>query len=55
MKNRACKQCGFYYPSSAARKRHRQDGYCLEVLDNEVIDEEEDISHEEEGNSEILF
>ena len=41
-----------YYPSIAARKRHRQN-YCgLEVLDNKVIDEEEDISHEE--NSQIL-
>ena len=34
--------------------RHRQDGCCLEVLGNKVIDEEKDISHEEEENSEVL-
>ena len=54
MKNRLCKQCGIYYPSIAARKRHRQGDHDLEVLGNKVIDEEEDISHEVEGNSEIL-
>ena len=54
VKNRVCKQCGIYYASIAARKRHRQDGCGLEVLGNKVIDEEEDISHEEEENSEIL-
>ena len=48
MKNRVCKQCDLYYPSMATCKRHRQDGCDLEVLVNEVIDEEEDISHEEE-------
>ena len=37
-----------------ARKRHREDGYSLEVLGNKVINVEEDISHEEEENSEIL-
>ena len=51
LKNRLCKQCGIYYPSIAACKRHRQDGCSLEVLSNKVIDEEEDISHEEEENS----
>ena len=25
MKNRVCKQCGIYYESIAALKRHRQD------------------------------
>ena len=54
VKNRVCKQCGIYYPSLAARKRHRQNGCGLEVLDNKVIDEEEDISHEGGENSEIL-
>ena len=34
-----------YYPS-IARKRHRQNGCCLEVLDNKNINEE-DISQEE--------
>ena len=29
---------GIYYPSIAARKRHRQDGCGLEVLGNKVID-----------------
>ena len=53
-KNRVCNQCGIYYPSIAARKRHRQDGCGLEVLGNKVIDEKEDISHEREENSEIL-
>ena len=51
VKNRVCKQCGIYYPSIAARKRHRQYNCGLEVLSNKVIDEEEDISHEEEENS----
>ena len=37
-----------------ARKRHREDGYGLEVLGNKVINEEEEISHEEGENSEIL-
>ena len=54
VKNRVRKQCGIYYPSTAARKRHRQDGCGLEVLGNKVIDEEEGISHEGEENSEIL-
>ena len=54
VKNRVCKQCGIYYRSLAARKRHRQNGCGLEVLDNKVIDEEEDISHEGGENSEIL-
>ena len=54
MKNRVCKQCGIYYPSVAARKGHKQDGCDLEVLGNKVIDKEEDISHEEEENSENL-
>ena len=40
VKNRVRKQCGIYYPSTAARKRHRQDGCGLEVLGNKVIDEE---------------
>ena len=53
VRNRVCKQC-IYYPSIAARKRHRKDGCGLEVLGNKVIDEEVDISHEEEENSEIL-
>ena len=44
-------QCGIYYP---ALKRHIQDGYGLEVLGNKLINKEEDISHEEEENSEIL-
>ena len=26
VKNRVCKQCGIYFESIAARKRHRQDG-----------------------------
>ena len=47
MKNRVCRQCGICYPSVAARKRDRQDVCGLEVLGNKVIDEEEDISHEE--------
>ena len=51
MKNRLCKQWGIYYPSIAARKRHRQDACVLEVLGNKVIDEGEDISQEEEENS----
>ena len=46
--NRVCKQCGIYYSSIAARKRHRQDGCGLEVLGNKVIDEEEDISHDDD-------
>ena len=54
MKSKVCKQCGIYYPSVATRKRHKQDGCDLEVLGNKVIDKEEDISHEEEENSEIL-
>ena len=55
VKNRVCKQCGIYYPSFAACKRHRQDGCGLEVLGDKVMDEEEDISHEEkEEISEIL-
>ena len=54
VKNKVCKQCGIYYPSIAACKCHRQDGCGLEVLRNKVIDEEEDISHEEEENFEIL-
>ena len=37
-----------------ARKRHREDGYGLEVLGNKVINEEEEINHEEGVNSEIL-
>ena len=53
VKNRVYKQCGIYYQSIAARKRHRQDGCGLEVLGNKVIAEEED-SLEEEENSEIL-
>ena len=51
VKNRVCKQCSIYYPSIAARKRRRQYNCGLEVLSNKVIDEEEDISHEEEENS----
>ena len=47
VKNRVCRQCGIFYPSVAARKRDRQDVCGLEVLGNKVIDEEEDISHEE--------
>ena len=31
------KASGTYYPSSAPRKRHRQDGCGLEVLGNKVI------------------
>ena len=54
VKKRVYKQCGIFYPSIAARKRHRQDGCGLELLGNKIIDEEEDISHEEEENSEIL-
>ena len=63
VKNRVCKQCGIYYPSIAARKGHREDGCGLEVLGNKksissyilgIDEEEEDISHEEEENSEIL-
>ena len=54
VKNRICKQCGIYYPSIAVCQHHRQDGCGLEVLGNKVIDEEEDLSHEEEENSEIL-
>ena len=54
VKKRVCKQCGIYYPSIAACKRHRQDGCGLEVLGNKVIDEEENISHEKEENPEIL-
>ena len=53
MKNWVYKQCGVYYPSYAACKRHRQDSCGLEVSCNKVIDEE-DISHEQEENSEIL-
>ena len=53
VKNRVCKQCGIYYPSIVARKRHRQDSCGLEVLGNKVIDEE-DISHGEEEHSQIL-
>ena len=44
-------QCGIYYP---ALKRHIQDGCGLEVLGNKLINKEEDVSHEEEENSEIL-
>ena len=40
-----------YYLSIAACKGHRKDGCGLEVLGNKVIEEEEDISHEEEENS----
>ena len=47
------KQCGIYYSSIAACKRHRQDSCGLEVSGNKIIDEE-DISHEQEGNPEIL-
>ena len=54
VKNRICKQFGIYYPSIAAHKRLRQDGCGLEVLGNKVINEEEDISHEEEENPVIL-
>ena len=50
VKNWVYKQCGIYYPSIAACKRHRQDSCGLEVLGNKVIDEE-DISHEQEENS----
>ena len=53
MKNRVCTQYGFFYPSISASKRHRQDGCGLAVLGNKVIDEQEDIKHDEE-NSEIL-
>ena len=52
VKNWVCKQFGIYYLSTAARKRHRQDGYDLQVLGNKVTNEEEDMTHEE--NSEIL-
>ena len=31
------KASGIYYPSIAARKRHRQDGCGLEVLGNKVM------------------
>ena len=54
VKNKVCQQCSFYYPSIAACKRQRQDGCGQEVLGNNIIDEKEDISHEEEENSEIL-
>ena len=54
VKNRVCKQCCIYYPYIATRQSHRQDGCGLEVLSNKVIDEEEDIDHEGEENSEIL-
>ena len=54
VRNVVCKQCGVYYPSIVARKRHRHDGFGLEVLGNKVIDEEEDITHEKEENFEIL-
>ena len=37
-----------------ARKCQRENSCGLEVLGDKVIDEEEDISHEGEGNSEIL-
>ena len=40
-------------PGIVACKHHRQDSCGLEVLGNKVIDEGEDISHEEE-HSEIL-
>ena len=46
------KAFGIYYLSIAARKRHRQNGCCLEVLDNKVINEE-DISQEDK-KSEVL-
>ena len=36
------KASGIYYPSIAARKRHRQDGCGLEVLGDKVINEEEE-------------
>ena len=49
-----CKQCGIYYPSIVARKCQKQNGCGLEVLGNKVIGEEENISHEERENSEIL-
>ena len=39
IKNRVCTQYGFFYPSIAASKRHRQDGCGLAVLGNKVIDE----------------
>ena len=48
------KGSGIYYPSIAARKRHRQNGCGLKVFGSKVINEEEDISHEEEENSEVL-
>ena len=51
VKSRVCKQCGMYYLSIAACKGLRKDGCGLEVLGNKVIEEEEDISHEEEENS----
>ena len=51
VKNRVRKQCGICCPCIAAHTRHRQDGCSLEVLGKKVIDEEEDISHEEEENS----
>ena len=41
-------------PGIVACKHHRQDSCGLEVLGNKVIDEGEDISHEEEEHSEIL-
>ena len=53
VKNRVYKQCGIYYPSIVACQRHKEDGCGLEVLGNKIIDEE-DISCEEEENSEIL-
>ena len=54
IKNRVSKQCGTYYPSTAARKRHRQHGCGLEVMCNKVTDGEKNISHEGEKNCEIL-
>ena len=54
VKNKVCQQCGFYYTSIAACKRHRQDGCGQEVLGNNIIDEKEDTSHEEEEKFEIL-
>ena len=54
VKNRICKQFGIYYPIIAAHKHHRQDACGLEVLGNEVLSEEEDISHEKEENPVIL-
>ena len=48
------KASGIYYPSIAARECHRQDSCGLEVLGNKGIDEEEDVSHKERENSEVL-